>query len=482
MNNQAQQVQPQHVHPHYTLPGIMHYLQTEFTKNERDRISWELEKFEMKSRIAQLEGENRDLRYKLSKLNVLNNNHKSTNDVENEKTLDEAQVFTNSRLAVQENVKEIIYLLKNTNIDVLNNVNIDSREKLHNLQSLNATSSVDQKMVANQELTPSFHELLSDSSIENIKLLKVSSDNSIIISGDNSIEKFNIDPNNFGKSNRMLYTGVSSNLIDVYAANNNIISLDDTNIKTWLVNHQDISSTYDLLSSDNTEIDLKLVRDVDFKNNWLLLTTNEKIHIWKILLPQEDKKNEITIETKQQIDKESENRTILSASYGITEKSIVVFYNNPFELIIYNFQGTILQKIDLSNSIDITSVKPDLSDVFIKLHLNKDSSKLLLQLDNLIVCYSFDQRQVVLRYTLPSIPDAISYKFIKDIIAISYQDGTMEVRKLSNFNNIIKEYKSKTAPSTTHHLLELFIVNNIPFLASATNNNKITLHKLPAAL
>ncbi|CAI4921337.1 BTE_HP_G0221930.mRNA.1.CDS.1 [Saccharomyces cerevisiae] len=32
-----------HVHPHYTLPGVMHYLQNGFTKNERDRITWELE-------------------------------------------------------------------------------------------------------------------------------------------------------------------------------------------------------------------------------------------------------------------------------------------------------------------------------------------------------------------------------------------------------------------------------------------------------
>lgn len=52
----------------YTLPGVMHYLQTEFTRNERDRIGWELERSEMKTRIAQLEGENRTLRYQLAGL------------------------------------------------------------------------------------------------------------------------------------------------------------------------------------------------------------------------------------------------------------------------------------------------------------------------------------------------------------------------------------------------------------------------------
>ncbi|ODQ66273.1 Striatin-domain-containing protein [Nadsonia fulvescens var. elongata DSM 6958] len=43
----------------YTLPGIMKYLQSEWQRNERDRIQWELERAEMKTRIARLEGENR---------------------------------------------------------------------------------------------------------------------------------------------------------------------------------------------------------------------------------------------------------------------------------------------------------------------------------------------------------------------------------------------------------------------------------------
>ncbi|KAL8400935.1 hypothetical protein RB594_001093 [Gaeumannomyces avenae] len=40
----------------YTLQGVMRFLQTEWHRHERDRNSWDIEKQEMKSRIASLEG------------------------------------------------------------------------------------------------------------------------------------------------------------------------------------------------------------------------------------------------------------------------------------------------------------------------------------------------------------------------------------------------------------------------------------------
>ncbi|KAK7203404.1 Striatin family-domain-containing protein [Myxozyma melibiosi] len=45
--------------PEYTLQGVMRFLQSEWQKNERYRIQWEIEKAEMKARIARLEGEKR---------------------------------------------------------------------------------------------------------------------------------------------------------------------------------------------------------------------------------------------------------------------------------------------------------------------------------------------------------------------------------------------------------------------------------------
>lgn len=54
-----QSVQPQPAD--YSLPGVMRYLQTEWQRNERDRIQWNLERAEMKTRIAKLEGDKRSL-------------------------------------------------------------------------------------------------------------------------------------------------------------------------------------------------------------------------------------------------------------------------------------------------------------------------------------------------------------------------------------------------------------------------------------
>ena len=43
----------------YTLQGVMRFLQTEWHRHERDRNAWEIEKQEMRGRIASLEGQAR---------------------------------------------------------------------------------------------------------------------------------------------------------------------------------------------------------------------------------------------------------------------------------------------------------------------------------------------------------------------------------------------------------------------------------------
>lgn len=43
----------------YTLQGVMRFLQTEWHRHERDRNAWEIERQEMKGRIANLEGQAR---------------------------------------------------------------------------------------------------------------------------------------------------------------------------------------------------------------------------------------------------------------------------------------------------------------------------------------------------------------------------------------------------------------------------------------
>ncbi|KAI8826550.1 WD40-repeat-containing domain protein [Fimicolochytrium jonesii] len=46
-------------HPPYSLPGVLHYLQMEWRRFERERNEWEIEKSDLKAKIAFLEGERR---------------------------------------------------------------------------------------------------------------------------------------------------------------------------------------------------------------------------------------------------------------------------------------------------------------------------------------------------------------------------------------------------------------------------------------
>ena len=47
--------------PEYTLSGILHFLQSEWRRYEHDRNSWEIERAELRARIALLEGERRGI-------------------------------------------------------------------------------------------------------------------------------------------------------------------------------------------------------------------------------------------------------------------------------------------------------------------------------------------------------------------------------------------------------------------------------------
>lgn len=131
------------MHSTYTLPGIMHYLQTEFTKNERDRISWELERSEMKARIVQLEGENKDLRYRLMKLDpnsepeILRALHK-----------DDVSPLIKSKAAVQENVKEIIYLFKSPHLGSQMETLNEKKDPVHELEKMGFNQKKDNQSPA----------------------------------------------------------------------------------------------------------------------------------------------------------------------------------------------------------------------------------------------------------------------------------------------------------------------------------------------
>lgn len=56
-NSQNDKAKDETTRPQYTMSGILHFIQHEWTKNELDRTRWEAERAEMQARIAFLQGE-----------------------------------------------------------------------------------------------------------------------------------------------------------------------------------------------------------------------------------------------------------------------------------------------------------------------------------------------------------------------------------------------------------------------------------------
>lgn len=132
-----------HLQPHYTLPGVMHYLQSEFTKNERDRIAWELERAEMKARIAQLEGENKDLHHEVMQLSTGGSSTPENASDKDKVGSGDLTGLLKSKMAVQESVKEIIYLFKSPNVATQMNSLNGKRDPIHELQKLNLNQNLE---------------------------------------------------------------------------------------------------------------------------------------------------------------------------------------------------------------------------------------------------------------------------------------------------------------------------------------------------
>ncbi|KAI9336427.1 Striatin family-domain-containing protein [Zopfochytrium polystomum] len=60
-NNTQQSPPPQLQQQQYSLPGVLHFLQVEWRRFERERNEWELERADMKARLSFLEGERRGM-------------------------------------------------------------------------------------------------------------------------------------------------------------------------------------------------------------------------------------------------------------------------------------------------------------------------------------------------------------------------------------------------------------------------------------
>lgn len=502
--------------PHYTLPGVMHYLQTEFTKNERDRITWDLERLEMKSYINKLESENRDLRHKLAALQFQTDSSGNSieDGIQSEQGSKEIDALMDSRLRVQENVKEIIYLLNGPNITSDLNTITNRNIPLHEMEDLNLNNKVKTESTMDPSLKPELHDdmvakeyqpVTNDSSnedghveslfnkdinpglatdehihhsIQHSDVDDLQSDTTEVPPIDEA-DVFNEDSipihDEIDIPHEKIQQQLLPQILKVYK--NKILATLNNQLKYYLIEEdsscRDMGVTFDSLL-DSMEIkgiywvnermvmfvlndgvfiwnvslntlvkrfplfdDLKLnfndIISTDYKNKWLLLTTRTGVHVieWDWNDEGDEDGEDIFVINKYNIPVQR----CLNSILGITEKSFMVIVNNPFKLIIYNFNGEILQTVNMNKEVSKKRITND-----IKLYLNKDSSKLMIQLKRHLVLYSFEQKRIIQQKTLPKTPTSIYFKYNDDVIGVAYNNGSVELRKLQEFDKIIYQY------------------------------------------
>ncbi|CAI4048006.1 hypothetical protein SKDZ_13G1610 [Saccharomyces kudriavzevii ZP591] len=512
-----------HVHPHYTLPGVMHYLQTEFTKNERDRITWELERSEMKARIAELEGENRDLKHQL---NQVQSKAASAGGGREEKPVSES--LLKSKLAVQENVKEIIYLLKSPNvINQLDSLNSkDAGTHLHDLEKLNVntpkegsskTNGMDVLNNALLDVKPK-QDFSRGSSPTKVKSLfstanrrenieaesKIHSDlpkiDIISCYGDHmalydadtkSLEIHQVDTGLNSKSVKKMILKQDSQIAKFFwVSSSEFLVIDESfHLKLFSISNACLISDLNLFQDTEQSFSYDNIINIDFKNKWLLIAARNKpqIKIWE--LDNIDIAGNVPITIKKTYvithdinDSDEVNTTdILDCILGITEKSLILLSSNPYQLIMYDFEGKLLQNIDL-NIDTVLSGKPDEENYH--LFLDKRTSKLLIQLSNeRLLVYSFDQKQIISKEQLtPSSTFPVQLNLNESIISISYSNGDFEFKNLENLKPLIDEFFIANINSAEKEGPVIFssnlIVDSKPVLVTVNKNNEILLHKI----
>ncbi|KAH3679148.1 hypothetical protein WICMUC_001159 [Wickerhamomyces mucosus] len=124
---QGQPPQPfQQQLPTYDLPGVIRYLQQEWTTNERERINWENERAELKSLIGKLTSEVRSLKEINKKLkDQLNNKPNQENSTNNSKVKDskdydlklleiDLNPLSDAKRFLKDKMSEIDYILRSS--------------------------------------------------------------------------------------------------------------------------------------------------------------------------------------------------------------------------------------------------------------------------------------------------------------------------------------------------------------------------------
>ncbi|KAL3230530.1 Factor arrest protein 8 [Nakaseomyces bracarensis] len=552
---------------HYTLPGVMHYLQTEFTKNERDRITWELERAEMKTRITELENENNELRYQMNKLKLEEGNGKDHEGNKTNTSSTGLSPLIRSKAAVQENVKEIVYLLKSPNandqIESLKNKananyqvskmalnttdnrskptreitkrresgskqNVSHRQANHstNIRESNVEDRLNEQKFeleevsdAETEVVSSDHEettmrkaaqvasLFENESTEfkttkvvkpptSVRKLKVQKDQIVMYNSNGDLVNVKVGQD-FNLSSPTTYTlnGVSDTVLDYFVVSDNqVLTIDESGLKLWELGVSKCISHMNIFEDGHVKlIDYRDIIHVDFKNKWLLFATKENVVIIEVVIMRSSVPSKLAINKKHMVET---YKNILDIVLGMTEKSFITICGPPYELVIYNFQGEILQTISIEKHMAGTMLLSDES-ARTSFKLNKETSKLLIQVNNIILVYSFDQKAIVLKRLLKSIPTTVLFGSVNDIVILAYSSRRIEFRTLSRFDYIQKvltgegegpteevEELSLTGKTFKDQIdalscpLDVVTLNNKLMLATVGHSGTLSLHSL----
>ncbi|SSD58361.1 uncharacterized protein SCODWIG_00122 [Saccharomycodes ludwigii] len=284
----------------YTLPGVMHYLQTQFTANERARIAWELEKGELKAKIALLEGENKNLKRQVS---IYKDQNKASTanlnvDAKTNNSNDINDIIEKSKLEIQESVKEIAYLLKPVDpkqilplededfeSEISSNV-IGNTEHGDAYNNTTGTGTNDHHVTPNNNINNNRNNKSLELELNNISLAKQPNLNVVsTISNTNNSTDANTDVNNSIKINNPIVTTndhnisstVNNSTIETDAANGSSSNnnKDTTNATNIIPNGYDIEKEIEppmknvLQNTDNdaNTVGATIARPDDKKNN-----------------------------------------------------------------------------------------------------------------------------------------------------------------------------------------------------------------------
>lgn len=469
----------------YSLPGIMHYLQKETTKNERDRVQWESERSQMKSSIARLEGENKSLKEQVEKLKAELEKGKGAN--QNKVTKAEVSRYkfkeidisplALAREKLQSQIKEIGYILNTTPVDPAKFDPNSERQyystnpSLHHIDESTAESSLNSNQNNVKITTPiqensnvstpesnSDVQLAKSSDEFNPATTEIESDTETVTDGSEESAPTTHHTSSFLKFVLSSHISTSTSL----AVNDKIVLAagKDGSILQWEIQ--------DILNSDGNELpatftyrgDSKPIKDVKWmEKDIFIATTSDQVKFLKV------GNNKPLLLVKhagiQRVDVRP-NQLLVTTKTGVLFYKISQVHSNQlkYELLKNaNFGSCEFAVLDpqdqnkvlliSGDSVDVHSLSGNSSSTRVLQVLNFEKKKLTdFYIQGDLWCYVLNNNEVVLykekeksiKFTHKYDAEIANVKVNKSHIIIFLTNGDVKVYESNNSGQIYKDY------------------------------------------